>query len=349
VTFSLYEPADPRLPSGPLEPSVVPLAVKRSTPDIGWPLAIPGYGVMVGLDGAPLLVVSSIEPEAGLAATSQGIAILMGVLLVVGIAWGGATLTFVERTSLSRMTWLRDAVADIATGTRGTVHIDLEDSPVHDDVWAVAAEVNNMLDALEESRRTYEANQAFFAKASHELRTPLNSVIGFSTLMSSGLVGPLLPEQQRQVDMILASGTRLLALTNDLLDIEKLNAGVELDIAECDIDALVQGCIDAVMPLAKEKGLELRVDRGDTGRVRADHRRIEQLLLNLLGNAIKFTDRGSVSVRTAAYGGWVEIEVTDTGRGIPMSSCPRSRSASLREPDSGCPSPDRSPAVMAAT
>jgi signal transduction histidine kinase len=322
ASFSLHEPKDPRLPDGLLESSASTVSDRRSTPDIGWPLTLPGYGVIVGMDGTPLLVLSSLEPESGLAGTSQGIAILMGVLLVVGVAWGGAALALVERTSLSRMTWLRDAVAGIAAGTRETAHIDLEDSPVHDDVWAVAAEVNSMLDALEESKRTYEANQAFFAKASHELRTPLNSVIGFSTLMSSGMVGPLLPEQQRQVDMILASGTRLLALTNDLLDIEKLNAGVELDIAECDINALVEGCVDAVMPLAEEKGLDVRLDLGHAPSVQADHRRMEQLLLNLLGNAIKFTDHGSVSVRTSASKDWAEIEVTDTGRGIPAAILP---------------------------
>lgn len=322
VKFSLIAPNDSSLPAGLL--TGVASADQGSASGLGRLLERPGYGVVLGMDGLPLLVISAIEPPEDLAGASRGLAILMGVLLIVGIGWGGATLTFVERTSLSRMSWLRESVANVATGEQEFRRIDLRSSPVNDDVWVVASEINAMLDTLDESRRAYDAIQEFFAKASHELRTPLNSVIGFSSLLSRGMAGPLNDEQQRQVDMILSSGSHLLALTNDLLDVEKLHADrIPLDFGECDINALVQECVEIVRPMAVEKHLELRLELGSVGTTSADYRRVRQAVLNLLGNAIKFTDTGEVSVRTATTDRWIEIHVSDTGRGIAPSLLPK--------------------------
>lgn len=178
-------------------------------------------------------------------------------------------------------------------------------------------DVDFMFDSLKQTRREFDDTQEFFAKASHELRTPLNSIIGFGSLLGRGMAGPLTDEQQRQVDMILASGKRLLALVNDLLDLEKLSTGkCTLEIAECDLDALVKDCADVVQPLAAEKGLELRIEYGGVTAVELDARRVEQAVLNLLSNAIKFTDDGFVRIRTAIRGDMVSVQVCDTGRGI---------------------------------
>ncbi|PKQ15010.1 MAG: hypothetical protein CVT67_11490 [Actinobacteria bacterium HGW-Actinobacteria-7] len=178
-------------------------------------------------------------------------------------------------------------------------------------------DVGSMFDSLQQTRKEFTETQDFFAKASHELRTPLNSIIGFGTLLRTGAAGALNDEQQRQADMILSSGKRLLALVNDLLDLEKLSTEKDvLDLGPCDVDAIVADCISVVEPLAAEKGLNLKVDCGEVGSIRADTRRIEQAVLNLLSNAVKFTDRGFVRVRTSLRDGLVVVSVSDSGRGI---------------------------------
>lgn len=94
--FSLYEPGDARLPDGLLDAPTTPPSESTLTSSPGFPLATPGYGVIVDRDGSPAIVISSPEPEASLVGISQGLAVLLGVLLIVGVAWGGATIVFVE-------------------------------------------------------------------------------------------------------------------------------------------------------------------------------------------------------------------------------------------------------------
>jgi signal transduction histidine kinase len=188
----------------------------------------------------------------------------------------------------------------------------------------LAIDIGSTLESLELSERTLRRAQAFFAKASHELRTPLNSVIGFGYLLMGGSAGPLNEEQMRMAKMIHASGERLLALVSDLLDLEKLSTGhAPLEIAELGIDDTVAGCAAIVEPLAREKHLDLLVELGGMPPIRADSRRVEQALLNLLGNAVKFTESGFVRIRTRQVGESVVIEVSDSGPGITAELLPR--------------------------
>jgi len=188
----------------------------------------------------------------------------------------------------------------------------------------LSTDVDTMCDSLEQTRRQFDETQDFFAKASHELRTPLNSIIGFSTMLCTGMAGQLSEEQQRQVHMINVSGKRLLALVNDLLDLQKLTTEqVALDIASCDLDAVVAECAGLLEPMAAEKGLDLIIEETVAGTIQADRRRIEQALLNLLGNAVKFTDKGYVRVRTTRGDEFVEIEISDSGCGIAQELLPR--------------------------
>jgi signal transduction histidine kinase len=314
-SFAVISPGDSRLPEGIGDANRLPAEGKRPLAEIGAILDIAGYGVLTDGAGAPVAYIVSPAEQSNAAATSRTIAALMAALFIVGIGWGGITLGVIEGASLSRVSWLRREVSSITSSEASRISINGE-AP-HDEIWAVAVDVNAMLDALEESRRVFDETQEFFAKASHELRTPLNSIIGFGSLLSRGIAGPLNEEQQRQADMVLASGKRLLALTNDLLEVEKLSAEqIPLELSDCDIDETVGRCLELIRPLAEEKSLELRVDLGHVGTVPADTRRIEQAVLNLLGNAIKFTDEGFVGIRTAVGNDVVTVEVADSGRGI---------------------------------
>lgn len=169
---------------------------------------------------------------------------------------------------------------------------------------------------------------AFLATMSHELRTPLNSIIGFTGMILKELAGPLNSEQAKQLGMVQTSARHLLVLINDVLDISKIEAG-QLDVRPSffDLPAAITHVIDTVAPLAQKKGITLNVALpNDFGPVESDQRRVEQILLNLLNNGIKFTDRGSVTVTLSAreiaasdgadLNPWLRIDVTDTGMGI---------------------------------
>ena len=164
------------------------------------------------------------------------------------------------------------------------------------------------------------AKSAFLATMSHEIRTPLNGLIGSVDLLrDTGLSG----EQLRHVQVIRECGDALLALIDDLLDISKLESGtIQLEARPFDVTTLVRGVFDVVAARAGAKGIALMVDCPDIG-MTSDPTRIRQVLLNLVGNAVKFTERGSVSVRArmlpvTGTGGstMIRFEVSDTGIGI---------------------------------
>lgn len=158
----------------------------------------------------------------------------------------------------------------------------------------------------------------FLASMSHELRTPLNSIIGFTGIILQGMAGEVNEEQRKQLTMVKNSANHLLSLINDLLDISKIEAGkVELSLEEFRLDDVVREVVEAFSPAVSEKGLELttQVPKGST--LLSDKRRIKQVLMNLVSNAVKFTDQGSVQIAARIPEGEnLEIRVTDTGIGI---------------------------------
>jgi len=177
------------------------------------------------------------------------------------------------------------------------------------------AELAVARDRAEEADRL---KSAFLATMSHELRTPLNSIIGFTGILLQGLAGPLNEEQGKQLRMIQGSGRHLLALISDVLDISKIEAGqVEIRCEPLNVLEVVQRVSQSVAPLAEKRELRL-VTRvaPDVGTLTSDRRRVEQILLNLLGNAVKFTERGEVSLSCGLEQGRVVFSVRDTGIGI---------------------------------
>jgi len=159
----------------------------------------------------------------------------------------------------------------------------------------------------------------FLASMSHELRTPLNAIIGFSDVLLQGMFGEMTEKQTEYLQDILASGQHLLSLINDILDLSKIEAGrMEFDVAEFDLPTAVDDALLLMRERAGRRGitLERQVDER-LGEIRADQRKVKQVLLNLLSNAVKFTPEGGrIDVRAGLSNGTAEISVTDTGIGI---------------------------------
>jgi signal transduction histidine kinase/CheY-like chemotaxis protein len=177
---------------------------------------------------------------------------------------------------------------------------------------------------VEEMREIDRLKSQFLANMSHELRTPLNSIIGFSRVILKGIDGPVNELQQQDLSAIYNSGQHLLGLINDVLDLSKIEAG-KMELAfEPDVNLadLTNSVMSTVVGLVKDKPVELRREvADDLPLVRADPLKIRQVLINLLSNAAKFTDEGSILVqagveRRSDGGEEVMVSVIDTGSGI---------------------------------
>ena len=159
----------------------------------------------------------------------------------------------------------------------------------------------------------------FLANMSHELRTPLNAIIGFSEVLSDRMFGELNEKQEEYLKDIYASGTHLLSLINDILDLSKIEAGrMELELTEFHLPTAIENAVMLVRERAGRRniGLHTAMDP-ELGQIQADERKVRQVVLNLLSNAIKFTSEGGrIEVGAVAKDGLVEVSVGDTGIGI---------------------------------
>ena len=188
---------------------------------------------------------------------------------------------------------------------------------------AVAIDNARLFQEIEDKGRQLEvANRhksEFLANMSHELRTPLNAIIGFSDVLLEGMFGETNEKQTEYLQDILGSGKHLLSLINDILDLSKVEAGrMELDLSEFDLPQALDDALTLVRERATRRGIALHkaVDER-LGRVRADERKVKQVLLNLLSNALKFTPEGGrIEVCAAWQDKSAEISVSDTGVGI---------------------------------
>ena len=159
----------------------------------------------------------------------------------------------------------------------------------------------------------------FLANMSHELRTPLNAIIGFSEVLTERMFGELNEKQAEYLKDIYASGQHLLSLINDILDLSKIEAGrMELELADFDLPSAIDNALILVRERATRRGITLgRTLDEQLGMLRGDERKVKQVLLNLLSNALKFTPEGGrIDVSAGVHDGVAEIAVTDTGVGI---------------------------------
>jgi signal transduction histidine kinase len=239
------------------------------------------------------------------AAASVVLALALGFLL----SW--------SLTAPLRSTQIR--LAEIAAGDFSR-HVEVSN---RDEIGVLAANVNRMNDELERLYGELETisrhKSDFLATMSHELRTPLNAIIGFSEVLHEQMFGELNEQQLTYVDDVLEAGRHLLALINDVLDLAKIEAGrLELRFSEVSIADILRSGVTMHGERASRGGIALSLDiDGDDVTVKADERRVRQVVFNLVSNAIKFTPpEGRVDVSARSVDGAVEVAVADTGPGI---------------------------------
>jgi len=178
--------------------------------------------------------------------------------------------------------------------------------------------------AKEEVERTSKFKDQFLSTMSHELRTPLNAVLGFSEMLAAERYGVLNDRQRRYVNHIHAGGEHLLRLINDILDISKIEAGrLQLTIESVAVNPALEEIIESLQSLAEKKSQKLSLISVPQLNVSADFIRFKQIVVNLVGNAIKFTpEGGSIELRAHLQDDMVRIEVNDSGPGIPLEERP---------------------------
>jgi len=191
--------------------------------------------------------------------------------------------------------------------------------------WENARLYQEAVETAERLKEVDRLKSQFLANMSHELRTPLNSIIGFSRVILKGIDGPITDQQRQDLEAIFNSGQHLLGLINDILDISKIEAGkMELSFEPTDLGEIIRGVMSTAIALVKDKPVELQQSvPADLPTIIADSRRVRQVLLNLVSNAAKFTDRGFIRVEARVDGDFVTISVSDSGIGIPPEKLPR--------------------------
>jgi len=194
--------------------------------------------------------------------------------------------------------------------------------PNRDELGALATNLNRMNEDLGRLYQQLEAasrhKSEFLANMSHELRTPLNAILGYTELIQDGIYGEVSERVRDVLERLDKSGRHLLGLINDVLDLSKIEAGqLTLSLNDYSMREVVQTVFSAVESLTAEKKLALKVSvPADLPVGRGDERRIAQVLMNLVGNAIKFTEVGEVRIQAAASDGNFTVSVADTGPGI---------------------------------
>ncbi len=265
-------------------------------------------------------------------------------MVIVGIAFVFSAFAVGQAVGLSALivrpiTRLMTVMKDVETGSFD-VEAQVESK---DEIGKLAETFNSMTSQLKESfekiaqqsrqveRQNKELQQLdklkdeFLANTSHELRTPLNGIAGLSEALLHAVDGPLNNQQKRHIQMILQSSTRLTGLVNALLDFSKVNAKkVSLHIKPFPMTEVTNIVQTFSKELINHKPIEFRVDiPGDLSEMYADIDKVEQILTNLVSNAVKFTHQGSVTISAQQEGDVVRISVRDTGIGIPQEAFER--------------------------
>jgi signal transduction histidine kinase len=176
------------------------------------------------------------------------------------------------------------------------------------------------IQTVERLRELDHLKSAFLANMSHELRTPLNSISGFTQVMLEGLDGPLTPEMEEDLGLISKNAKHLLLLINEVLDMAKIEAGrLSVTLGPANLYQAINEVVKTTGTLARENNLTMTLENNlpEDLIVMADDMRIQQVMINLIGNAMKFTKEGGVTIRADVVDEQIVIRVSDTGIGIP--------------------------------
>ncbi len=255
-----------------------------------------------------------------------GLLFPVGSLIVTGITEGWDAVYLHWETPALWVINLAPFIFVLVTLVIGAAHAKL--SALQEQTAALAERV-----AHEWTEEIHDSNVAtataaatrgkFFAALSHDMRTPLTAIMGFSQLAQT--------DEDMDADMLRGLlgdigewGSQLLTILNDLQDATKLEAGaIEMQVEDIDGDEIVQSAVTHMRALAEEKGLELMLDLQAHSKVRADPHRFRQIVVNLVSNALKYTDEGWVKVRSYTVNDFVVIEVQDSGAGISEEDMPK--------------------------
>lgn len=183
------------------------------------------------------------------------------------------------------------------------------------------AELSELTEELSEAniklKELDRLKSMFIASMSHELRTPLNSIIGFTGLILQGISGKINKEAKEDLQIVYDSSKHLLSLINDVIDISKIESEkLEVYFQELKLDKVLKDVVTIVSKDAEEKKLEIKIDSQEGLSIVGDRKRLFQCVLNLMSNAVKFTEHGSIELRAVKKAGILEISVRDTGIGI---------------------------------
>ena len=267
------------------------------------------------------------------------------VILVIGILFGTGLVIMLQKVILFRLSHLEESMIFIREKKNLSLRVPVEGQ---DELANIAITVNKMLDTIEESqkdlqertvkledanrelRKLDELKSSFISTVSHELRTPLTSIVGFSKIIKKKLKkifsaesdGDHLEKSKEQIftnlDIIASEGDRLTSIINNILDMARLKSGnMELKKEFCSVYEIIDHISSSIAPLLQDKEIEFIKDiQGDLPEIMSDKYTIMQVLINLISNAIKFTDKGSIICRVKKNNSEIIFSIIDTGIGI---------------------------------
>lgn len=297
---------------------------------------IAAFSSIPDIYGNPLLILKTISPREITLVGARATTITLVVLLIVGLAYLLLLCLLLNLFVIKPIDLLTKHVMQIGESGEFRTEIEIKGN---DEIVSLAHQFNNMAERLTKTQqeliehaqhlhvakdaaeKANKAKSAFLTSMSHELRTPMNAVLGFGQLLQTDTKNPLSQIQRQHVDHILAGGTHLLDLINEVLDLARIEADqVSISLEEVDTGYLVGDCVALITPLGKPKGIRINNKLRDLSSLPlwSDRLRVKQVLLNLLSNAVKFNkDEGIVTVDGCeTEHGFFRLTVADTGVGI---------------------------------